>query len=173
MQKALHKITDGLERVQIVVGCIMFVIFLVAVVIQVGSRIMKISLPWTTEVATYSFIWTVYNAAAVMFKRNEHFKFTIIEDKIKGQAHEIYDILINIVICIFCILTAYYGIQLVQRFWTYHWNTLPFMRNGYHWLCVPIMGGSMAIYAIEHIIDSVFNIQNKTYRVPVEEKGGE
>lgn len=163
MLKTIHKITDTVERAQIALGCTTFMIFVTAVICQVASRFFKIPMVWTEDLANYSFIWSVYMGASVIFNRNQHFKFNVIEMKMKGKWHEIYTIIINLAVFIFCAIVFCYGIQLVQNFWGYKWNSIPQLRMGYHWICVPIMGLTMSVYAVGHIAEAVGNLKNKTF----------
>lgn len=163
MLKIIHKITNTIERIQIGLGCVTFMVFLISAICQVISRLIKVPMVWTEDLANYSFIWTVFMGASVIFKRNQHFKFNVVEMKMKGVWHEVYNILVNAAILIFCAIVFRYGIQLVQSFWNYKWNSIPQLRMGYHWLCVPLMGSTMSLYAVGHIAEAISNIKNKTY----------
>ena len=48
------------------------------------------------------------------------------------------------------------GKQLMQKFWNYKWVSLPTMKRGYTWLCVPISAVSMMIFSGESIIKQVW-----------------
>lgn len=164
MLKATEKITGTLEKLQIGLGCVTFLVFLTSAVFQVISRLIKVPMVWTEDMANYSFIWTVFMGAAVIFKRNQHFKFNVVEMKMKGVYHEYYDIAINAAILIFCANVCIYGIQVTQKFWNNKWNSIPSLKMGYTWLCVPLVGLTMSIYAIGHIVECLDHIQRKEYR---------
>ncbi|WP_085522472.1 TRAP transporter small permease [Tuberibacillus sp. Marseille-P3662] len=144
-----------LERIQITVGTLFLSIFFIDIVIQVMTRLLGISAVWTTEVAKYSFIWSVFMGAAVMLNRREHFKFDMLLNKLKGKARNVLYMINDLILLLFSFAIFYYGIDAVQSFWNYNWVSLPQMKMGYVWISVPIMGGTMVIYTIAHLIRTI------------------
>lgn len=163
MYKIIQKFTSGVEKFQIVLGCATFTMFLIAAVCQVTSRLIKVPMVWTEDVANYSFIWSVFMGGSVILLRKQHFKFTFVETKLKKAPKELYNVAIYGLILAFCVLITVYGVQLVTSFWNYRWNSLPALRMGYHWLCVPIMGFCMSVYSIQHIVTALENIRTKNF----------
>ncbi|MCA1020569.1 TRAP transporter small permease [Halobacillus litoralis] len=150
-----------LERIQLTVGVLFLITFFVTIIIQVATRFMGVSAVWTEEVATYSFIWSVFMGAAVMLNRREHFQFDFLLKKLKGKGKNSLYLLNDLILLVFSIAIFYYGIEACQNFWNYNWVSLPQVKMGYVWISVPIMGGTMAIYTLAHIFRNVKNFSTE------------
>lgn len=142
-----------LEKIQLAVGVTSLSIFFIAIIIQIFSRYLKIAVIWTEEVANYSFIWAIFMGAAVMLNRRDHFNFDFILNKLTGKKRIYLSIFNDTVLILFNIAIFYYGLEAVQSFWNYNWVALPFMKMGYVWISIPIMGLTMCIYSISHLIN--------------------
>lgn len=154
-----------LEKVQQTIGVICLSIFFIAIVIQIITRHMGISVIWTEEVANYSFIWSVFMGAAVMLNKREHFSFDFFLLKLQGNSRAILLIIIDTIVLLFSVALFWYGAEAVKHFWNYNWNTLPFLKMGYVWITLPITGATMAIYAINHLFTSFKFLSGKEANV--------
>ncbi|WP_226582123.1 TRAP transporter small permease [Halobacillus litoralis] len=150
-----------LERIQLTIGVLFLITFFVTIIIQVMTRFMGVSAVWTEEVATYSFIWSVFMGAAVMLNRREHFQFDFLLKKLKGKGKNSLYLLNDLILLAFCFAIFFYGIEVCQNFWNYNWVSLQQLKMGYVWISVPIMGGTMVIYTIAHIIRNVKNFNTE------------
>ncbi|MFQ3545330.1 TRAP transporter small permease subunit [Halobacillus rhizosphaerae] len=150
-----------LEKVQLAIGVLFLVIFFTTIIIQVITRLVGISAIWTEEVATYSFIWSVFMGASIMVNKREHFKFDLLLKKLKGKRKNSLYLVNDFILLLFCAALFYFGMVAVQSFWNYNWVSLPQMKMGYVWISVPIMGGSMMIYKLGHIINTVKNFSRE------------
>lgn len=142
-----------LEQAQMWLGVVMLSIFFVAIMIQIVSRHMGVSIIWTEEVANYSFIWSVFMGAAVMVNQREHFSFDFLALRLTGTKKIMLILLIDTIVLLFAIGLLYYGIQAASTFWDYNWVALPDMKMGYVWIALPITGLTMAIYTLSHIFN--------------------
>ena len=142
-----------LEKTQMFIGVIMLSIFFIAIMIQIVSRHMGVSIIWTEEVANYSFIWSVFMGAAVMVNKREHFSFDFLTMKLKGAKKVILIIVIDTIVLLFALALLYYGIQAASTFWDYNWVAIPEMKMGYVWIALPLTGLTMAIYSLNHIFN--------------------
>lgn len=150
-----------LERTQLTIGVTFLAIFIIAIMIQISSRYLGISVIWTEEVANYSFIWAIFMGAAVMVNRREHFSFDLLNKKLKGKSRTYLTIFNDIVLVIFNSLILYYGYQATKVFWNYNWVSLTNLKMGYVWIALPIMGATMVIYSLSHLITNVKSLRVK------------
>lgn len=60
----MKKAIDTMQKIQIAIGGVFLLIFLVTVVIQMACRYMGVAAMWTEDVSMYSFIWAVFTARA-------------------------------------------------------------------------------------------------------------
>ena len=155
--KGLTKVMDLWALLLAIVGSVTLSIFFLAVLAQMFCRYLGIVALWTEEVSTYSFIFTVFLGAAALVRENKHFAFTAIADGIKSPlVKKIIAILIHVIVLVFAYYMFVYGKQLMQKFWNYKWVSLPAMKRGYTWMCMPISAVSMMAFSVESIIKEVY-----------------
>ena len=151
--KGVTRIIDFWTKVLAIIGSITLTIFFFAVLAQMFCRYLGIVALWTEEVSTYAFIFTVFMVAAA------HFAFTAIADGIKSPViKKLISILISGIILVFAYFMLVYGRQLMQKFWNYKWVSLPTMKRGYTWLCMPISAVSMMVFSAESIVRQVWGL---------------
>ncbi|MBR2209296.1 MAG: TRAP transporter small permease subunit [Synergistaceae bacterium] len=145
----MKKLIDGLQKLQILIGGLFLLIFLVTVVYQIICRYMGIAAMWTEDVSMYSFIWAVFMGAAAMVHSNAHFAFTSMMDAMKSEKKKTFlQIIINLIVLTFCVLMIFYGYKAAKQFWNFRWINIPSMKRGPTWLCIPICGATASIYLI-------------------------
>lgn len=161
--KGISWVMDLWAKVLAIVGSITLTVFFFAVLAQMFCRYLGIMALWTEEVSTYAFIFTVFMGAAALVRENKHFAFTAIADGIKSPvAKKLIAILISAIILVFSYFMFVYGKQLTTKFWNYKWVSLPTMKRGYTWLCVPISAVSMMVFSIESIIRRILELVQLT-----------
>ena len=154
--KGLTKVMDLWALLLAIVGSVTLTIFFLAVLAQMFCRYLGVVALWTEEVSTYSFIFTVFLGAAALVRENKHFAFTAIADGIKSPVvKKIISIMIHVIVLVFAYYMFVYGKQLMQKFWNYKWVSLPAMKRGYTWMCMPISAVSMMAFSVESIIKEV------------------
>lgn len=157
--KGVTRIIDLWAKVLAIIGSITLTIFFFAVLAQMFCRYLGIVALWTEEVSTYAFIFTVFMGAAALVRENRHFAFTAIADGIKSPViKKLISILISGIILVFAHFMLVYGRQLMQKFWNYKWVSLPTMKRGYTWLCMPISAVSMMVFSAESIVRQVWGL---------------
>ena len=150
-----------LEKIQMTVGIIFLAIFFIVIMIQIATRHMGISVIWTVEVATNAFIWAIFMGAAVMVNRRDHFNFNLFERKLTGKKKASLGFFNDTVLILFNAAIFIYGIQVTQQFWNYNWTSLPELKMGYVWISVPIMGLTMVVYSVSHLLDHIKEFRAK------------
>ena len=157
--KGVTRIIDLWAKVLAIIGSITLTIFFFAVLAQMFCRYLGITALWTEEVSTYAFIFTVFMGAAALVRENRHFAFSAIADGIKSPViKKLISILISGIILVFAYFMLVYGRQLMQKFWNYKWVSLPTMKRGYTWLCMPISAVSMMVFSAENIVRQLFTL---------------
>ena len=149
----MNNLSKRIQKVQLAIGVICISIFFIAIVVQVFCRYTGITVTWTGEVSTYSFIWSVFMGAGAMTYEKKHFAFSSVLDKLTGRKKELLNIFISLVVMLFSSAILYYGVIITQKFWNYRWINIPSMKMGYTWLCVPILGATCVFYCINHITE--------------------
>ena len=156
--KPVTKVMDLWAKLLAIVGSVTLSIFFLAVLAQMFCRYLGVVALWTEEVSTYSFIFTVFLGAAALVRENKHFAFTAIADGIKSPVvKKIISIMIHVIVLVFAYYMFVYGKQLMQKFWNYKWVSIPTMKRGYTWMCMPISAVSMMAFSIESIIKEIWS----------------
>jgi TRAP-type C4-dicarboxylate transport system permease small subunit len=155
----MKKAIDLLQKLQLIVGSIFLTIFFITVVFQVSSRYLGIATTWTEEIAMYSFIWAVFMGAGAMVYEKRHFAFTSLSDVIKNKTvKRLLSIVISTIMLMFAVLMVKYGSQVTKQFWNYRWISIPMLKRGITWLCLPICGATSMIYLLYLIVDDIKHI---------------
>ena len=82
--KGLTKINDIWEWIIIKVLIIMTVAMVSSVFIQVATRMINYTVIWTSDVATFLFVWLAFLGAAVAVRDNDHFVVDVFPGKWKS-----------------------------------------------------------------------------------------
>ncbi|MDR2797951.1 MAG: TRAP transporter small permease subunit [Treponema sp.] len=152
----MKKAIEILQKIQIVTGGIFLAIFLVAVLIQIFSRYLEITVTWTEDVTSYAFIWAVFMGASAMVFERRHFAFTSLSDRLNSPLKKLLlSLVISFIILIFSFCMVYYGIKIAIQFWNYHWINIVVLKRGPVWLCLPVAGGASVIYCVYHMVNDI------------------
>lgn len=155
----MQKLTHYLEKIQLLLGSVFLVIFVVTTLLQVSTRYLGISATWTEEISVNAFIWSMLLGAAVMTKRKQHFSFNLLNGQLSIQKRPILMILQDVIIIAFCALCFIYSTEITNTFWNSRWITIPSLKQGYVWLILPITFISIVIYLLEDIIKQVIALK--------------
>lgn len=104
----MAKFLSILTKIESVIASI-FVLFLtIFVIIDVTAReVFATGIPWTQKSAVYLMIWTGFLGAVLITQKAEHLRPEIADKLWKGKAAKFYLHAQNIVLLIFCVMTAY------------------------------------------------------------------
>lgn len=149
----IKKFANLIENIQLKLGVFFLALFFAVIVLQMFVRYIGVSVIWTEEVANYSFIWAVFMGASVMLHRNGHFRFSLLFEKLTGKSKQFLKLTINLILVLFSLAVFYFGIIATLNFWNYTWYSLPNFKMGYMFISLPVMGFSMLIYELDHLLD--------------------
>lgn len=111
--KTLHRVSDTVNMIVSHVGMAVFVVLIVACVMQVFFRfVLNNSLSWTEELARYSFIWMHMLGASLLIEDSGHATVTAVLDLLHGSIRKAADILIELIIFFNGSVMLYSGLQL-------------------------------------------------------------
>ncbi|SMB79479.1 TRAP-type C4-dicarboxylate transport system, small permease component [Pasteurella testudinis DSM 23072] len=158
----MQKLTDYLEKIQLWLGTLLLVIFVITTLLQVGTRYLGISATWTEEISVNAFIWSMLLGAAVMAKRKQHFSFTLLNGQFSPQKKPILLIVQDVIIIVFCAFCFVYSAEITSTFWNSRWISIPSLKQGYVWLILPITFISIVIYLVEDVIKQITALKNGT-----------
>ncbi|BFM50681.1 TRAP transporter small permease [Marinomonas sp. THO17] len=151
----MNTLTRIMAHLQISLGVLCLVIFLLATLVQVSTRYLGISVLWTEEIAVNAFIWAMFLGASVMVKEKQHFGFNAISNKLTGIKGCYLSLFQNLCMLTFCVFCAIYSIEITQVFWNSRWISIPEFKQGYVWLIMPITFISSGVYLIQQILEEL------------------
>lgn len=164
----VKKICDTVQKIMYAIGMAAVAVFFLCTVVQVCSRMFGFQASFTEEVANTALAWCCFIGAAPMVRSNEHFRFTAFTEKMKGMLYFVDELVCLILMLVFHLVVACYGVVLVRQFATWRMTSVP-VSKGWCWLCVPLFGTTAALFTLENIIDYVRHPESRKVVNAVEE----
>jgi len=91
-----------------------FALLILVVTLQVATRAIGISMPWTEEAARFLLIWLVFLSGYLTIRKGINITFDLVLGMLPEKWWKVLFTLVNIISCGFLVLLAVLGIQLVQ-----------------------------------------------------------
>jgi len=136
----------------------MMVLFICIVAQVVFRYLLEFPLPWTEEVARYSFIWASFLATSVIVGRGEHFSIDFLLEALSPRPRWSVRI-VSITLClIFAMLMIYYG---ARWSWRLMIGTSPILEipQGLVYSIIPLAGLHMALHLICQLVFAIRNLR--------------
>lgn len=116
MRNFINKCSNCINKLVIPIGCVFFLVLVVATIIQVLCRyFLKVSVPWSEELARFCFIWATMLGASVLVKTKGHPAVDALTGKLKGVAKNIQELFVCAVMLVVCYIGIQFGFQLVSK----------------------------------------------------------
>lgn len=148
----MKKIFDHLERG---INWMLFLLLLAMVCFiftQVFSRfVLNRPLSWTEELSRHLMIWMAFLASSVGYRRGVHLSINLIEEKMKGRAKKVYQLLLMIPAIVFLGYMTFYGFKLVERTSVQVASALQY-KMSYVYLSIPVSALVMLFFSVEKIL---------------------
>ncbi len=109
----LVKVRQVIDRIIGAISGILFIIAVCATLIGILDRTFGLNLKtvWAEEVTRYSIIWAMFLIVGICLRRGYQTAFTLFLDKMNVKLRALFQIIIYILITLFCLLLFYYGIK--------------------------------------------------------------
>jgi TRAP-type C4-dicarboxylate transport system permease small subunit len=168
MYTVLKKINKFTNRLSEFVVSISFGSMVILIFSQVIFRyILKQSLSWSEELATFIFTWLTFIGASVATKERSHINVEMIIHSIKSRKiKKIIAIFANVLSIIFLSTVSFYGFFMANQLLKLgkSSSSMPFLKIGLVYFAIPI--GSLIM--ILHLIEIIIGI----YRDEIQIEGG-
>lgn len=122
------------------------------------------------ELLTFSFVWMALLASAYVFGIRDHMRMGFLADKIQGKGRIVLDIVIEILILVFALLTLVWGGSAIMQLSMQQMTASLGVPMGYIYTILPVSGVAIVVYSILNIIDMAHG-KNLDMPSGVEEKG--
>jgi len=152
----MKKVLDVMDKILTAIIAVLLAAIIVLVLIQVAARNMKMSTPWTEEVAKYLLIWLTFLGAPVVFRRNEHLMVDLLYIRYSPKVRWITRLIFDVFIIVFVAYLTYFGIELCS-----HPSTLKFVSPAsgiprvYIFSALPVGSAIMLVYVIYDIWNTI------------------
>ena len=120
--------------------------------VQVFARyVLNDSPAWAEQAALLLMIWYVFIAAAAGVREGFHIRIAVFADNLPSVVRRPVLVLAHLVVVVFGIAMAIFGVELVRETWQHVIPTLGISR-GYAYLPIALSGVLMTGFAIEQLI---------------------
>lgn len=112
------------------------------IALQVVSRLMGNSVPWTEELSRFLFIWTIWFGVAASFRTGQHPSVTLLSDLVTDPAsRRLIDLIPAVAAAALFAIVAYYGWDLLAQQILFG-ESSPILRVGMWLATLPLVLGS-------------------------------
>ncbi len=123
-----HWKTDIKVKVVDIVAVFLFLCMLVAALLQILFRfVLKISVPWTEELARILYVWTIFLVIILVEAEDNQIKTTFLINKLSLRYRFFIQVGINIFCILFEICLAIGAIKMLVQARTMNFGTMPFL----------------------------------------------
>jgi len=153
-RSALSKFFDAVDLLENILCGGTLVCLLFVVLLQVGSRLLDLSLTWTEETTRFFFLWMMFMAVAAGFNRAESSRVVILVELFPRPLQKLCTVLYYVVTLGFFAFMVYYGVQLtMQKFAFHEMATAVAIPMGFIMICVPLCGVLGIIGTIQSFLE--------------------
>ncbi len=153
--KAIHKLSDLLDRAAEVIIVLMLGAMVVITGAQIVCRIFFTSLSWSEEATRYLLIWSTLLGAGCVYKHGGHISITILMDSLKGAAGKTLQILVHLICFVLFLVIVRYGILYFGKQGSQVSAALRLPMR-YVYTCIPIGAAIMAFHALDAVLGILF-----------------
>lgn len=112
------------------------------IVLQVGSRLVDASFPWTEELSRFLFIWTIWLGLAASFRARAHPALQVLPESAPSFLKLGFRIIQAIATVILFSAVSWYGLALLRQQITFGEQS-PILQIGMWWATLPLVLGAV------------------------------
>lgn len=162
MSGALTRLSDGVnfivERCVIVLAAILTVLTTTGIVYR---YILNKPLMWLQETVVLVFIWTMFLAISVAFKRQEHISLGFLINSVPPGAKRVIRIVINLAIIFFLYIAITEGSEIVKSTKAQQYQTID-VSIAWFYASFPFGAAVSILHLADHIINLVIGKTKET-----------
>jgi len=127
----------------------------ILVLLQVFSRILRFSIPFGSELASFFFLWMIFMGAPLAIENRGHYYFDNVIQKLPRKAQLVLRYIVDIIVLFISILLFYHGMRYAVIGWGRYTTAL---RWRFTWVLLSIPVGSFFM-----VINTIINIKKIRY----------
>lgn len=138
-------------------------LMVVTVTIQLFARnFLRVSTPWTEDVSKYLLVWMTFLGSPVVLYRGEHLMVDLIYAKLNPRMRNVINILMNVVVMIFCWFILRLGIELcTNRIILKSTTAAAGIPRVYMFLALPVGAVLMLLVDVNSLVDNILILLGK------------
>lgn len=152
---------DRLDRLiwRLVDGAILLAVMgmVCLIALQVGSRLVGASIPWTEELSRFLFIWTVWLGLSASFRAGTHPALEVLPARAPGGLRRLLGLIPAAATTVLFLAVTYHGYRLLQQQITFGEKS-PILQLGMYWATLPLVLGS-ALSILGVLINAILGPQ--------------
>ncbi|WP_427454569.1 TRAP transporter small permease [Litorimonas sp. WD9-15] len=148
----MTRLSELLSRFSLLFSAIGLIGMTAIITWQVFARyVLSASPAWAEQASLLLMLWFILFAAAAGVREGFHIQLTMLQDRAKPATRKRIRIFCHLVVAVFGVFMAIYGVQLTVAVWTHSIPTLGLSRG---WAYVPIAlsGALTAFFAVEQAL---------------------
>ena len=154
--KALNTIKKGINKGVEVFSIVIITVMVLLVLWQVIARyILNQPSSFSEALTRYLFIWLVVVTATYAFGSRDHMCITFLNDKLKGMAHTVVNIIIELLTIIFAGLVMVFGGAIITKMQMVQLDSSLHIPTGILYAVIPVCGIVTIFYCICNILDEL------------------
>jgi TRAP-type C4-dicarboxylate transport system permease small subunit len=112
----MGKIKKAIEAIVTICGVTMLLMSFLSILAQIVSRdLLKVSVPWTEEIARFSFIWMIFFGAIAAQARKEHINMDFILNTIPIKIRKVLFKVFDIASILFLVIIFIGAVNMLER----------------------------------------------------------
>ena len=113
----------------------------------------RVSLPWSPEVARYSFVWITFLGTAIALRENSHAKISLLVDAAPQKIQKLLKLVSYAIMVGLCVLLIATGIKQTIDVWPTKAAYMRFLSMGWMYLSIPVCGLLMLFFTCVSIVE--------------------
>lgn len=105
--KFLETVTAGITRVSVSISAGGLVVTTICLFLQVILRVLTITATWTSEIARYAFMVTVFYGLAAATDKGLHLVITVFSDRLSPRVRAWYEVFAKLTLGVFLAIITY------------------------------------------------------------------
>lgn len=130
------------------------------IALQVGSRLVRVSVPWTEEMSRFLFIWTIWLGLAASFRTGAHPTFQLVPDTAPRPVLLAMRIIQTAAVAILFGTVGWHGLALLKQQIRFGEQS-PILQIGMWWATLPLVAGSV-LAVLGAILDSLRSFDTRS-----------
>ena len=156
--KGIRVLDKAIMKIMRTIGSVGVFVMTISIILQILSRLVGQSFPWTEELARYIMIWLCFLATAFLFNDPSyggHIRVDVLVSLFPKYISGSIEFLMNVCVSIFALLGSMWGFQLAMSSMD-HFSTALHLPIGVVYLSFPVSMALIVFFSIRKVLEWAF-----------------